>query len=107
MSTRYHPDCRATILKACAKELFDVKRLSRRSERRRPRASIRDAGTIEDWRGIPKVKPICCSRVLWEYLNTRTVNPFLALAASQAEVGLTTSLLARDNQPPAVRAEPG
>jgi hypothetical protein len=61
MSAGYHPDCRTTIPKACAKDLFDVKRPSRRSKRRRPRASIRDAGTIEDWRGIPKVKPIRCS----------------------------------------------
>jgi hypothetical protein len=35
-------------------------------------------GRVEAWRGIPKVKPICCPRFLWECLTSRTVNPFPA-----------------------------
>ena len=45
-------------------------------------------GRVEAWRGIPKVKPICCPRFLWECLTSRTVNPFPAPALWRSKCGV-------------------
>jgi hypothetical protein len=47
-----------------------------------------DVGRVEDWRGIPKVRPILLApRFLWECLTNLTVNPFPAPATSHVACG--------------------